>query len=229
MNQIETSTVSTPFEYLNTASKMFPGVDPSFIDGLAKEYFGSDDPIHAVYLKRFLVSAVARAYCPGRRINSTLTLVGPQATRKTTFLSILFSPALFSYRESPHPSRKELLEMHSSWCVEYEVDRSPDKFYAEAIDRFCSQTEDRFRSFYSRSPDDHCRPFVIVITCQPEVWNPVGDRRYSVIPINSAIPMDKVAQDRDRIWAAADALYKSGFHWWLSTEEVLRNESGNSR
>lgn len=224
MSQIETSPVSTPFEYLNTASKMFPGIDPSFLDGLAKEYFGTDDPMHAVYFKRFLVSAVARAYCPGRAINSTLTLVGPQGTRKTTFLSILFSPALLSDRGLPCPSRKHFREMHSSWCIEYEVIRSPDDSGAEAIDRFCSQSEDWFRATYTRGPADHCRPFVIVITCQPEVWNPVGDRRYWVIPINSAIPIDKVAQDRDRIWAAADALYKSGFHWWLSTEEVLKNE-----
>jgi hypothetical protein len=57
--------------------------------------------------------------------------------------------------------------------------------------------------------------------------DPTGGRRYWVIPVSQTIPIQILGEERDRIWAAAVAAYKSGEQWWLTPEEDLLLEEAN--
>jgi hypothetical protein len=58
--------------------------------------------------------------------------------------------------------------------------------------------------------------------------DPTGGRRYWVIPVVAeTIPIQKLEEERDRIWAAAVAAYKSGEQWWLTREEDKLLEEAN--
>ncbi|MHC5722276.1 MAG: VapE domain-containing protein, partial [Nostoc sp.] len=69
-------------EYLNEVGAKHPDITGSFLDDLAFQFFGTNDPLHATYLKNFLVAAVARARQPGCWMDCALILEGKQGIRK---------------------------------------------------------------------------------------------------------------------------------------------------
>jgi hypothetical protein len=46
-----------------------------------------------------------------------------------------------------------------------------------------------------------------------------GSRRFWVVPVRQRIDTAMLAVERDAIWAAAVALYRSGYTWWLTPDE----------
>ncbi|MFM6607030.1 MAG: DUF3854 domain-containing protein, partial [Dolichospermum sp.] len=76
-------------EYLDEISTKYKEIYQSFLDGLSLKYFGSSDPMHAIYLRKFFVGAVARARNPGCKIDTVLMLVGAQGCGKSAFLENL--------------------------------------------------------------------------------------------------------------------------------------------
>lgn len=214
-------------EYLDEISTKFPEVDTTFLDGLALKYFGSNDPIHSIYFKKFLVSAVARARQPGCKVDSVLLLMSPQQGKfKSTFFETLFDEKFFSDQLGADISNKdEKMKIAQYWCLEWsEVDSIYKKKDVASLKSFITNRTDTFRAPYARKDMKHPRPCVFVGTSNEReiLHDPTGDRRFWIIPITiSKIPLDLVRIDRDKIWAAADALYRSGFQWWLKDEEEL--------
>lgn len=212
-------------EYLDEINFKFPDIDTSFLDNLARDYFGSDDPLHAIYFKKFLVSAVARARNPGCKVDSVLMLLSPeQGKYKSTFFDVLFGDGFFSDQLGSDISNKdEKMKISKYWCLEWsEFEAIYKKKDVASLKSFITNKSDCFRAPYARKEAEHPRPCVFVGTSNEReiLHDPTGDRRFWIIPVTvEKIPLDKVRADRDRLWAAADALYKSGFKWWLDDKE----------
>jgi predicted P-loop ATPase len=62
---------------------------PISIDNLASRYFLTTNPLYDVFVKKFLISAVARAYQPGCKVDTALILQGSQGQGKSSFFAAL--------------------------------------------------------------------------------------------------------------------------------------------
>lgn len=65
-------------DYLENVAQAYPDVDTSILDNLATRYFGSENELHNIYMKKVLLSAVARISQPGCRVESVPILVNPR-------------------------------------------------------------------------------------------------------------------------------------------------------
>lgn len=220
-------------DYLDEVESKHSDIDPSFLDGLAKQYFGTDDPTHSTYFKKFLVSAVARARKPGSKVDTVFMLVSPQQGKyKSTFFRVLFGDEYFSDQLGSDVSDKdEKIKMNRFWCLEWaEFEAVYKKKDIASLKNFITSVEDVFRAPYDRDVTTYLRPCVFVGTSNLKeiLHDPTGDRRFWIVPVTvPKIPIFQVLKDRDRIWAAANKLYKSGFEWKLTDEEELQREELN--
>lgn len=220
-------TYSPVLDYLNEVEAKFPDVDYSFLDDLAKLFFGSDNPLHAKYLKNFLVAAVARTRVPGIKMDCAVLLTGKQGAGKSTFWETLFGKDFFSDDFGDGSDKDEKMKMHRFWCLEWSEFTSVYKRKdIEQLKNFIARKSDSYRAPYDLQPNEHLRSFLFTGTSnEKEMLNdPSGDRRFWPIPITGKIPIDLVAKMRDQIWAAANALYKTGYKFHLNDQDDALRE-----
>ena len=217
-------------EYLNECEAKYPDVDPNFLDGLAKQFFGSDDPLHATYFKNFLVASVARARVPGCWMDCALLLFGDQGIRKSTFWRTLYGDAFFSDDLGDGSDKDERMKMHRFWCLEWsEFETVYKRKDINQLKAFLARSHETFRTPYDRLPKEYKRACLFVgTTNEREVLNdPTGSRRFWIIPCTGKIPVEDALKLRDRIWAAANALFKSGYEYRLKDEDEISRQTQN--
>ena len=214
-------------KYLDRISKK---VAPININNLSSRYFGTNNPLFDIFLKKTLIAAVARAYNPGCKVDTTLVLQGDQGIGKSTFFKILggefFDDSLGDGRD-----KDDLLKLHKCWIQEWgEVERVFNKRQAGEIKAFLSRSTDTFREPYGRSAKEYKRHSIIVASANQAQFlvDTTGNRRYWTIPIRlMAIDLEMLRKERDGIWAAAVAAYKSDEPWWLTKKETDLSEENN--
>ena len=214
-------------EYLDEVAVKNKDIDTSILDNLATEYFAADQEIHNIYMKKMLISAIARARQPGCKVDTCIILVGGQGKNKSTFWERLFGRDWFTDELSDANPKDELLKLHQFWGLEIpEIEHMYKRKDIGVMKKFMSSTCDVFRSPYARDTKPHKRRCVLVGTSnERELLNdPTGNRRFWIVPVSQEIPLDKVVAERDRIWAAANALYESGYQWWLTNPESSIHE-----
>ncbi|MEH2280652.1 MAG: VapE domain-containing protein [Nostoc sp.] len=220
-------------EYLDEVAARYSTstVDPSILDNLATKYFGTNDPLHNIYLKKMLISAVARARRPGCKVDTALILVGEQGINKSSFWRELFGRDWFTDELSDGNEKDELMKLHQFWGLEIpEIEHMYKRKDISSIKKFMSSSVDAFRAPYARDVKEHPRACVLVGTSnETELLNdPTGNRRFWIIPVIDDIPIDleQLVRERDLIWAAANALYEKGHQWWLTAaESKIHNEA----
>ena len=214
-------------QYLDRTSKKVPPIN---IDNLSSRYFGTSNRLFDIFLKKTLISAVARAFNPGCKVDTTLVLQGDQGVGKSTFFQILggefFDDSLGDGRD-----KDDILKLHKCWIQEWgEVERVFSKRQAGEIKAFLSRSTDTFREPYGRAAKENKRHSIIVASVNQAQFlvDTTGNRRYWVIPISvSDLDLELLKKERDGIWAAAVAAYKAGERWWLTKEEANLSEDNN--
>lgn len=196
--------------------------DPQILENLASRYFGSDDPIHQVMVKKFLIAAVARIYRPGVKVDNVLFLSGPQAYRKSTFFRTLAGGDWFDDSMGAMGDKDEVLKLHRVWFVEWaELETVFKRKEVAAVKAFLTCSSDSLRRPYGRVVERMPRRSVIVGTTNETdiLKDSTGNRRYWVIPVKRLIDTDELAKERDQIWAAAVQLFRAGEIWYLTRDE----------
>ena len=203
------------------------GDDTAILEGLAQRYLGTDDPLHQVFLIKWLIGAVARVMQPGCKMDTALVLHGAQGIGKSTFFSILggdwFTDSLDKLDNS---NKDELSKAHQSWIIESpEIENAFSKTAVSKVKASLTAVSDKIRPPYGRKTETWKRGFVVCgTTNNPEFLNdPTGSRRFWVISCQGRVNRELLAQERDRIWAAIYSLWLSGEKWYLSeVEEAAR-------
>ncbi|BAY10641.1 virulence-associated E family protein [Calothrix sp. NIES-2098] len=164
-------------------------------------------------------------------MDCALILYGEQGIRKSTFWRTLFGADWFSDDLGNDNDKDEKMKMHRFWCLEWgEFETVYKRKDVEELKRFLAKKEETFRTPYDRVPVDYKRGFVFVgTTNQTEILNdPSGDHRFWIIPVTkSKIPVEAVLFCRDKIWAAANALYKAGYPYMLTDEQEAARAERN--
>ncbi|MEM9216418.1 MAG: virulence-associated E family protein [Cyanobacteria bacterium P01_F01_bin.150] len=208
-------------EYLDQVAKEY-GDSTEILEGIATRYFGADHPIHQTFWVKTLIAAVARIYDPGCQADTAAILNGDQGLGKSQFLSTLAGKPFFSDSLGTKLDRDDKLTLHGAWFNEWgEMEKVLSKRDSSDIKAFITAESDDLRLPYARSNVSLKRRCIIVGSTNSSSFlnDPSGNRRFWIIPVSKKIDIEKLKLERDSIWAAAVALYRSGANWWLSDEE----------
>jgi hypothetical protein len=191
-------------------------IDTELADALGH----SESSLASVLLRRWMISAVARAMKPGCKVDTALVLVGPQGAGKSSFFAALGGEW---FTDSPVrvDDKDGKMVMRRTWIVEWaELDSMRRARDQEAIKAFLSSRVDHFRKPYGRDVQEVPRACVIVGTTNHREFlhDPTGNRRFWPIEV-SRIEVPWVRLNREQLFAEARELYESGERWWLDAEE----------
>lgn len=168
---------------------------------------------------RFLISAVARAYEPGCKVDTMLILEGKQGAQKSTALRVL-AKDWFGDMSLDISNKDTYLLLRKAWIYEHAELDSITRREAGEVKAFLSRGSDHFRAPYAREASEQPRSLVFAGTVNDSAYlkDPTGSRRYWVVPVGE-IEIEPLRREVDQLWAEAVELYKQGERWWLTEEE----------
>jgi predicted P-loop ATPase len=209
-------------EWLEQIHQQYGNSTLDKLQGISTKLLKTTNPLYDIYMRKQMIAAVARIYEPGCKVDSAVVLQGLQKLLKSTFWQCLAGSAWFDDNLGDgigDPDQVALL--HRTWFEEWgEIDRITGRKEMGAIKSFMSRQRDRFRAPYDRAAVEHPRQSVIVASVNPsEFLVDDENRRFWVIPVSERIDIAAVNDEREQLWAAAVAAYKSGETWWLTDEE----------
>jgi predicted P-loop ATPase len=199
------------------------------LDGWLVRHAGADDTLlHRKALTLWMTGAVARALQPEEngqvaKMDLVLTLVGPQGTRKSTFLRELCPvPQWHTENLIGNLADKDaILRICGKWITDLSEGATLKRSDAENVKQFVSTQYDDVRlpyDRYSRQLPRHC---VIAMTLNPEAGflrDITGNRRF-LIAETGTIDIDQLRRERDQLWAEAVVEYRTNGRWWIDEND----------
>jgi hypothetical protein len=204
--------------------------------GLVTYDNGSTERVFYVWLKRWLVGAVAKVFESSSVLkaqNAVLVLEGSQNLGKSTFASWLCSgiPEYFIEQSIDPDNKEHERRLAGKWIWEIgELGSTTRKADREALKKFLSQTTVTFRTPYAKK--DITKPALasFIGTVNNEggfLQDSTGTRRFmtvGLLQLNHGYVEDLGI---DQVWAQAFDLYRRGESWRLLPEEVQMREELN--
>ncbi|HEV2174355.1 MAG TPA: virulence-associated E family protein [Nitrospira sp.] len=205
-------------EYLNSLD--WDG--ESRLDTWLQDYLGcaANDTQSERYLAEVgrctLISAVARAYKPGCKVDTCLILEGGQGRFKSTAVRTLAGD--WYTDDLRDITSKDASLQIQTWVVELSELDSLTRAEASHIKAFISRQVDRFRPPYGKRIEEYPRPGIFIGTVNPSEYlkDDTGARRFWPVETGH-IHVEWLAQDRDQLWAEAKTLYLMGSPWWMDS------------
>lgn len=225
----EKNSYSPAADYLERVYALY-GANADLLSEAAARYLGTEKAFDGLLLKRCLISIVARVMQPGCKVDTCLILKGEQGTLKSSFFQeLLPEPSWFDDSLGKDVANKdELAKLHRCVLMEWgEIEKAFSKKQAADIKHFLTQRIDRFRPAYRRDILLFPRASVIVGTTNKEEFltDETGDRRFWIVE-PKRVDLPRLKTERDQLWAAATAAYKSDEPWWLTKqEEQIANQN----
>lgn len=180
----------------------------------------------------WLISAVARIYEPGCKVDTVPILEGRQGIRKSSALRVLFGAEYFTDTPIDIGSKDAYTAIQGCWCVELAELDSLMRAEPTRSKAFFSSGKDRFRRAYARHEREELRQCVFVGTTNGDEYlnDPTGGRRFWPIACQS-IDLQAIDRDRDQLWAEAVHEFREGRPWYptAETEHVLLGDVQEGR
>lgn len=207
-------------DYLDSC--VWDGVDRC--EMLFAGYFGARG--NAEYLAaisvRWLISAVARIYDPGCKVDTLPILEGAQGLKKSSALRAL-GGEWFSDTGLPIGEKDAFEQLKGRWIIELAELDSLSKAEASATKAFISGQVDTYRAAYARRAVAVRRSCVFAGSVNPDgigyLKDATGNRRFWPVECGE-IDLASIVTHRDQLWAEAKVRYKGGQKWWMDTEEL---------
>jgi predicted P-loop ATPase len=193
--------------------------------------------IDNVIVRKFFVSAVARALEPGCKVDTVFVLVGPQGALKSSFFEVLGGAWFVDTPiDISSDSVRAYMTMRKAWILEFaELESLLRARDQNSVKAFLSSKSDNYVPKFSRFPVDVKRGGVIVGTWNPDdqggfLNDPTGERRYWPLTTGPEIDLRTLREQRDQLWAESVAIFRGWVErgrdiaecpWWLSAEEKV--------
>lgn len=186
--------------------------------------------------RKWLISAVARAYKPGSKVDTLLVLEGAQGKGKSTALRMLV-PETSWFSDTPiHIGEKDAyVALRGKWIYELAELASLRKADLDKMKAFFSAPVDSYRPPYGREQISVPRTciFAGTVNLGEYLTDSTGARRFWPVKVGT-IDLQSLVADRDQIWAEAAYEYKAWVNrgardsecpWWPSPEELSLYEA----
>lgn len=167
-------------------------------------------------IRKWFVQTVMIAYNTGKdKTNGILIFHGEQGLGKTAWISTLIPNRLWSYfkegMELDMKDKDKVFALISNWIVELgEIDGSMKQEQAK-LKAFTTQSNDKLRRPYAKSPDNYPRTTSFFGTVNKDEFlkDETGSRRYWVIPVIE-LKRDFISQEElDEFWGEVMHLWKT--------------------
>ena len=201
------------------------------------EEFGLEDGanILQLYSIRWMISAVARAYDPGCKVDTVLCLINPkQGSFKSTTCEVLCldKEEWFDSTSSDLRTKDAFVKIQGKWLIEMQECETLHRSGYNTTKSFLSNRKDRFRSPYDRHAKDVPRTAVFIATTNQNrlgFLNDIsGHRRYWVCRVGITKPQE-LRQVVEQMWAEAVYYYLQGHQYWLTDDEDQIRDRLNDR
>ena len=185
------------------------------------------------YLRKWLVGMVA-AWVDDAVVNNViLVLIGEQGSYKTTWFQYLLPPSLRRYfytkTNANRLGRDELLTLAQYGlvcCEELDTMRPAELNQLKAAVTMSSIDERAaYAHFHEHRP--HIASFCGTGNNVQFLSDPTGNRRWLPFEVESITSPRDVPFDHDAIYAEAYTLYRSGFRFWFSRQEIAELAAHN--
>jgi putative DNA primase/helicase len=190
------------------------------LDGWLTTYLGvTDDALTRAIGRCWALSAVARVFQPGCKVDTVLILVGGQGAGKSTALRVL-GGEWFSDTPITVGSKDTYEQITGTWIYELAELDAFRKAEWPQIKALISSPSDNVRRAYARNAVDVPRQGIFVGTTNREdcLSDVTGSRRFWPVTVGR-IDIQALRRDRDQLWAEAVARYEDGAAWWLDASE----------
>lgn len=190
-------------------------------------YFGcARDDITIAFGKRWMISAVARAFQPGCKVDTMLILEGAQGLKKSSALETLATfPGYgnFYTGELDQIGSKDAgMQLQGILVLEMAELDNLARADVATVKSWLSRRVDRFRPPYGRTLKNFPRTVAVAGTVNPGgngyLRDATGGRRFWPVEC-TAIDLDALREAVPQLWAEAVALYRDGEQWWLTEDE----------
>jgi hypothetical protein len=183
--------------------------------------------------RKWLISAVARAYKPGCKADNILILEGEQGTRKSTALDVLGLGFTREIRvKLDDKDASDALHSGAWLAVLSELDSFKATARIEAIKAFLTLCEDYYRQAYARVTGTFQRSMVFAATTNEETYlnDPTGNRRFWPIGVGE-IDLEGLRADVEQLWAEAVQAFRDGEPWHIEdpSERALAESEQRTR
>jgi predicted P-loop ATPase len=171
----------------------------------------------------WLISAVARAYKPGCKVDQVPILEGEQGIGKSRACRALAGEWFRDSLPSDLNGKDAALHLAGAWIIELSELDSLSRSERTTIKAFLSRDTDSYRPPYGRRTEDAPRGCVFIGTTNSDSYlrDESGNRRFWPIRCGNTIDVEKLQRERDWLWAEAVALYKGGALWWLLDDATI--------
>jgi putative DNA primase/helicase len=186
-------------------------------------HLGAEDTrLHRAFGALWMISAVARVFRPGAKVDHMLILEGPQGAKKSSALKVLASEPWFTDELAEIGSKDAAQQMRGVWIIEIAELDAIGRADVSRIKAFLTRTVDRYRPPYERYVIDVPRQCVFAGSVNPDAYlrDETGNRRFWPVRCGR-IDLDALSRDRDQLWAEAVARYRQGAVWWLEGQELI--------
>ena len=187
----------------------------SRVDSLFADYLGvEDNPYHREAARWTLLASVARIFEPGHKFDYAPIIQGPTGIRKSSFIKALYSPAWFGELHCKLDDQQQVAEtIGDMWDGELPELTGFHKSDFNAAKAFMRRQHDDVRMAYDRRVTEFPRQAVFWGTTNDSKYlkDPTGNRSYWPVICGedlTAIDTNRLARERDQIWAEAVALYR---------------------
>jgi len=191
--------------------------------------------LFAEYLKKWLVAMVAGWVNPQVVNNVILVLIGPQGAYKTTWFNYLLPPELRRYfytkTNASRMSKDDLLVLAQYGlvcCEELDTMRPSELNQLKAAVTMLSVDE---RAAYARYHEHrpHIASFCGTGNSLQFLSDPTGNRRWLPFEVESIEPPHDNPLDYQAIFSQAYTLYRQGFRYWFTQQEIERLSQHNQQ
>ena len=187
------------------------------------------------YLKKWLVAMVASWLSDDTVNNVILVLIGEQGAYKTTWFNYLLPPPLKQYfytkTNANRMSKDDLLTLAQYGlvcCEELDTMRPSELNQLKAVVTMPSIDERAAYAHYHEHRK-HIASFCGTGNNAQFLSDPTGNRRWLPFEVESIVSPREHPFDYEGIYSQALALYKSGFQYWFSKEEIVELNQHNKQ
>lgn len=194
------------------------------LDRVLPEYFQTADGEYERSIgPRWFISLVARAIEPGCQSDCTLILEGVQGIGKTNaFRNLMHDPTWYAASTAGVESKDFYENLQGVWLMSFDELDSLSKGSLTRVKTVLTETRDKYRKSYGHYSDDHPRACGFCGSTNSEQYlnDSEGARRFWPVRVLRTIDFQRIALERDQIWAEAYVRYRNKEPWHVDTPEL---------